>query len=274
MPMSVTLTDASGTTHAATVSATYLNPCFSFDDDGPNGADLAVLRLSAPVSSTIATPVTRYSGSSEVGATFTLIGWGNFGPASPSPPSPCTETSCDQLRQGRNVFDGTRGNVLEYSLTDPDDAGVLSDEAIAWSGDSGGPAFLNGQLAGINSGGACCAYGSVDQYVRVSSTLSREWIDATITAGAAQSIADCSAWAISSSSSDSSDSSDEGDKEGDDDGGCGAGCIGGIIGGCFVPVLMLILWMSGVFGKKKSGDGPRQGDVTMTSIENAAEPPA
>ena len=51
MPMSVTLTDASGGTHAAIVSHRYLHPCFSFANDGPNGADLAVLKLSAPVAS-------------------------------------------------------------------------------------------------------------------------------------------------------------------------------------------------------------------------------
>ena len=34
------------------------------------------------------------------------------------------------------------------------------------------------------------------------------------------------------------------------DEGCGGGCIGGIIGGCFVPVLMLTLWMGNVFESK------------------------
>ena len=51
--------------------------------------------------------------------------------------------------------------------------------------------------------------------------------------------------------------------------------IGGVVGGCFVPVLMCYLWLSGVFARfgcpsplmKKP---PPQGDVTMTSIENAA----
>jgi len=35
----------------------------------------------------------------------------------------------------------------------------------------------------------------------------------------------------------------------DSDSGCGGGCVGGIIGGCFVPLLLLILWLSGVFAK-------------------------
>ena len=32
-------------------------------------------------------------------------------------------------------------------------------------------------------------------------------------------------------------------------GGCGGGCVGGIVGGVFVPSLLFVLWMSGVFGK-------------------------
>lgn len=31
---------------------------------------------------------------------------------------------------------------------------------------------------------------------------------------------------------------------------CDGGCIGGIVGGCFVPVLMLVLWLGGAFGPK------------------------
>ena len=37
---------------------------------------------------------------------------------------------------------------------------------------------------------------------------------------------------------------------GADGGGCGGGCVGGIVGGCFVPMLMLGLWLSGAFGPK------------------------
>lgn len=203
MPMSVTLTDSSGTTHSLTIAEKYLNPCYDFGADGPNGADLAVMRFSSPVPSNIATPVTRYSGTAEVDSTFTLIGWGNFGPAGActeetcscsTTSNPTSNPPCTILREGRNVFETVTGNVLTYSLTAPG-SGALSNEAIAWSGDSGGPAFLDGELAGINSGGDCCAYGSVDQFVRVSGTLSSEWISATIAAGAAQSIADCAPWA-------------------------------------------------------------------------------
>ena len=47
--------------------------------------------------------------------------------------------------------------------------------------------------------------------------------------------------------------------------------VGGIVGGCFVPVLMLILWLSGAFAKKgcpspfakKAEDGIK---VEMTNV--------
>ena len=163
------------------------------------GADLAVLKLASPVPASEVTPTARYAGTSEVGSTFTLIGWGNYGPAGPSPPT-CEESGgCEQLRAGQNVFDAIKGNVLEYSLTSPDDDSALALEAVAWGGDSGGPAFLSeggvDYLVGVNSGGKCCSYGDTDQYVRVASTLSREWIDETIAADAALPIADCTPWA-------------------------------------------------------------------------------
>ena len=89
--------------------------------------------------------------------------------------------------------------MLEYSLTSPDDDSALALEAVAWGGDSGGPAFMSeggvNYLVGVNSGGKCCSYGDTDQYVRVASTLSREWIDETIAADAALPIADCTPWA-------------------------------------------------------------------------------
>jgi len=49
-------------------------------------------------------------------------------------------------------------------------------EAIAWSGDSGGPAFLEDKLVGVNSGGTCCRFGSTDQFARVGSPLAQAWI--------------------------------------------------------------------------------------------------
>ena len=46
--------------------------------------------------------------------------------------------------------------------------------------------------------------------------------------------------------------------------------VGGIVGGCFVPVLMFILWMAGVFAPKCPSPlkkTPKETTVTMTNIE-------
>ena len=41
--------------------------------------------------------------------------------------------------------------MIQYEFNSPND-GALDLEALAWSGDSGGPTFINGQIAGVNSG--------------------------------------------------------------------------------------------------------------------------
>ena len=56
-----------------------------------------------------------------------------------------------------------------------------------------------------------------------------------------------------------------------DGSGCGGGCIGGIVGGCFVPGLVCILWLSGVFESKgcpspfKKSKGTQE-PCTVTSL--------
>ena len=83
-----------------------------------------------------------------------------------------------------NVFTsaGPETGVLEYTFDPP--ATALPTEGLAWSGDSGGPAFVvrNGTryIAGVNSGGECCSYGDTDAYTRLSPKLA--WIDGTIAA--------------------------------------------------------------------------------------------
>ena len=43
----------------------------------------------------------------------------------------------------------------------------------------------------------------------------------------------------------------------------------GIIGGSFVPVLMLVLWLGGAFGKKCPSPLRKSGSVTTTGQMNA-----
>ena len=172
-PISITINGAS-----YSVTAVHRNNCWSDSDDGPNGADLAVLVLSSAVTGVTIYP--RYTGSDEVGQTLTIIGWGNWGPAGSNPTE---STSSSSLKEGTNVIVSTNNNVLSYILDDPGTAGSTATplEAIGSGGDSGGPIFLTTgsapsvtYLAGINSGsvnsgGEIYDYGSTDQSVRVSS---------------------------------------------------------------------------------------------------------
>ena len=54
-----------------TVSTVLLNPCFSFDYDGPNGMDLALIKLDTP---SYVSPINIYTESDEVGKIITLVG--------------------------------------------------------------------------------------------------------------------------------------------------------------------------------------------------------
>ena len=57
--------------------------------------------------------------------------------------------------------------------------------------------------------------------------------------------------------------------------GCDGGCVGAIVGGSFVPVLMVILWMGGVFAPKcpsplaKKGEAKTTGATSGTVMEPA-----
>ena len=63
-------------------------------------------------------------------------------------------------------------------MSAPDD-GALPLEAMAWDGDSGGPAFIEVggtlKIAGVNSFGFCCEYDNTDYYTRLGG-ISYDWI--------------------------------------------------------------------------------------------------
>ncbi len=86
------------------------------------------------------------------------MGWGLSGPVGTTEN---TATEDGTFRVGKNVFEVADG-TLDYTLNEEGVAG----EAIAWSGDSGGPAMIVRDgikyIAGTNSGGDCCEFGNVD----------------------------------------------------------------------------------------------------------------
>ena len=136
------------------------------------GNDIAILELvdAAPAG---ADAYDVYRGDDEVGRTGTLAGFGESGDGDQGSVLPH-----GQLRAGKNRFDATgeafrmfqgRENTLDGALLALDfdngrrandaagvfaqapDTGFGPDEAFAAPGDSGGPTFLDGRVAGVHS---------------------------------------------------------------------------------------------------------------------------
>ena len=64
-----------------------------------------------------------------------------------------------KFRTCTNSFQKIGKGTLDYQFT-------AKNPCMAWGGDSGGPAFVNydgrTHLVGVNSGGKCCKFGSID----------------------------------------------------------------------------------------------------------------
>lgn len=189
--------DVNGNTYQVTEVRT--NNCFDFAADGPNSADLAIMIFDTDI--VAADPAINIKpifnaavDGSELDTTFELIGYGNYGPIG----GPYT-TSGNVFHRGVNMFTKVSGNTLKYTM---DENSWINWEAMAWSGDSGGPAFtvVNGvyKISGVNSAGDCCAYGNEDAYTRLGSTFAYQWIQqniANLNAGGGVAVQECSVWA-------------------------------------------------------------------------------
>lgn len=185
--------------------------------------DLALIWLNgpAPVS---AERVNLYRDSDELGQTLTLVGYGKSGTGSGGTGSASGSSTAQRLR-AENQFDGDAaqlkswlGSSMGWSplpgtqlLADFDNGssaqdalgrlmqqpglGLGSNEGLIAPGDSGGPAFLHGQLAGIasytaslSSGGIHpdidtlnnSSYGEIGFWQRVSAY--QQWIDQSLRA--------------------------------------------------------------------------------------------
>ena len=172
---------ASGT-HAVSATDILVHP--GYDAEGNN--DLAIVWLAAPAP-IAANRYDIYRGSDEMGQVFTLAGYGANGTGSTG------ETSGGDLRlKSSNQFDadaatlttylgrgmawtplagsqliadfdsGTRSTDALGRLIYRSDLGQGLNEGLIASGDSGGPAFLDGQVAGVASYTASLSLGGVD----------------------------------------------------------------------------------------------------------------
>ncbi len=149
-----------------------------WDGDFDHGNDIALISLTAPAPAAIPA-FDIFRGNDEVGQIFTLAGFGQAGQGDQGAVLPA-----GTRRTGENRFDAL-GDVFANAGFNPlpgaqlafdfdngsaqndafnffapllgpglGDRGVGDNEVMAAPGDSGGPAFINGQIAGVTSFGA------------------------------------------------------------------------------------------------------------------------
>jgi secreted trypsin-like serine protease len=169
---------------ALSVSKASIYP--SYDAPNENG-DLALLWLSTPAP-TAANRYTLYRATDEIGQDFSLVGYGEPGTGS----SGAMDTNAAPVRRkAENRFDADMatlkdalGNVMGWTpsrgaqlaadfdngsatqdalgrLANISDLGLGSDEGMLTPGDSGGPAFIDGKIAGVASYGVSLYSGSI-----------------------------------------------------------------------------------------------------------------
>jgi len=200
-----------------TSSGVLFDPCWNFADDGPNSHDLALIKFDTDLG---ITPVPIHRAGVEEGKQFTLMGWGDTGTSAKKEKDiePCTEVGDCKFRVAENIFESAEKGLLKYRFDDPSNGG-LPKEGLAYTGDSGGPAFLGTELAreiaGVNSGGDCCGYGSVDMYCRLADKTA--WLDSAMSTGTAPAIDDCDHWPIKIRDDGDGDDDDDDDDDADDD---------------------------------------------------------
>lgn len=180
-----------------------------WNGDARRGNDLAIIELTTPAPSH-ADQYELYRDGNEIGSEFTLVGYGHRGQGEKG----SVPGSYGELRVGENSYDMLQSLTGYFSRRDSEQpllaydfdngspandafgvnagvkhVGLGDDEATAAKGDSGGPNFINGQIAGVTSygthfrnadvdGDINSSYGEVSVNTRVS--VFADWIDRTI----------------------------------------------------------------------------------------------
>ncbi|MFG6448513.1 trypsin-like serine protease [Roseateles sp. BYS180W] len=147
-----------------------------FDGSTSNGNDIALIKLDSEARAEI-NRYTIYTGTDEVGQVSDKVGWGAFGSGAVGDANSKSGTDLikgknrwemtgEQFRAGGasdllyyDFDNGLAANDsfgLVYGLTD---LGLGKDEVLAGGGDSGGPSFLNGVIAGVVSHGTYLSQG-------------------------------------------------------------------------------------------------------------------
>ena len=189
-PTSVTYV-LNGTTYNAEEFFTHPD----YQDNTTGGFDLGLIHLSTPI--TGVTPAQLYTGSSELNATGTIVGygWGGIGSDGAANTfdygAQASQYQYNVKRAGQNVINQTsyfgNSNYLGVNFDNPSGGNALPLEYLPAEGDSGGGLFINNagvqQLAGIVAFGspdATAKYGNQAFFTRVSQLTA--WIDDQISA--------------------------------------------------------------------------------------------
>ncbi|MBP3558446.1 MAG: trypsin-like serine protease, partial [Thermoguttaceae bacterium] len=200
----VTFHTANGTV-SIPVAEVYVHETWDGEAGGA-GVDLAILQLATAAPRELE-GYELYTGSDEVGQTVTFVGYGTYGEADDDEDE-IGNRGIGVKHQGQNVYeldganfqDSENPNVLVYDFDDGTAAndylgnyygiynrGLGDDEAITAPGDSGGPTFINGQIAGVCSWGTdfdgdeSFGPGNYQVDVRVSAYV--DWVNEIILGG-------------------------------------------------------------------------------------------
>ncbi|MBY0505723.1 MAG: trypsin-like serine protease [Bryobacteraceae bacterium] len=174
-----TFTDSGVNTAIFNVASFLVHP--SWTNNPLDDVDLALVFLTSPLAAWVSM-YQLYNDTDEIGQNYLVAGWGAMASGGAAQGS---AGAAGTLRVGNNVWDSTfqfyrplRSDLLISTFDGPGVNSVFREATVA-PGDSGGPSFLNGRVAGITSFIAAPttptgAYGDLNGMTRVSSHLT--WI--------------------------------------------------------------------------------------------------
>lgn len=143
----------------------------------PSGYDVALVKLNNPVTNVKPATIWDQSNVVKTGSKVDLFGWGNFGLG--------TKGTLDY--NSAKVI-ATQTNATVEQFTSPVIRAKLNGFAKIVPGDSGGPMFYNGKLAGVVSGGTVTfdsiVSGSTNDWTDLTHSGIRDWIRSTAGEGA------------------------------------------------------------------------------------------